>query len=253
MLRKEENGIVWLEFELFAPFPKLVHATFLRHGGVSIGPYATLDMGERDKANPYAYKENQRRILHILKTEHLASACQVHGVEVAYVDKATTLQPKCDALMTDKKELALMIRHSDCQAAIFFDPGKELLATVHCGWRGNVQNIYGKVIKAMQERWGARVEDILVGVSASLGPEKAEFIHYKEEFPESFWKFQVKPNYFDLWSIARMQLEEAGVLSEHIQIASICNYSQEQDFFSYRRDHHVTGNHATLALIRDEM
>ena len=250
MLRKEENGIVWLEFELFAPFPELIHGTFLRHGGVSTGPYATLDMGERDATNAHAWKENQRRVLQILEAEHLASAFQVHGTEIAYVDKATSKQIECDALMTDKKGLALMSKHSDCQAAIFFDPKKQLLATAHCGWRGNVQNIYSKVLKAMQERWGARAQDILVGISPSLGPEKAEFIHYKEEFPESFWQFQEKPNYFNLWSIARMQLEQAGVLPHHMQIACVCNHSHPEDFFSYRRDRHVTGNHATLALLQ---
>lgn len=249
MLRKEENGIVWLEFELFAPFPQLVHGIFLRHGGVSKGPYASLDMGDRDELDPEAWKENQRRVLEILKTEHLASSIQVHGAKVTYVDKEFSQRPECDGLMTDKSGLALMSRHADCQAAIFFDPKKQLLATVHCGWKGNVQNIYAATIKAMRERAGSSVEDILVGISPSLGPEKAEFIHYKKEFPENFWKFQIKPNYFDLWSIARMQLQQAGVLLGHIQIASICNYSHPEDFFSYRRDHHVTGNHATFAML----
>jgi hypothetical protein len=249
MIRKQMNGIVWLEFALFAPFPQLVHGTFLRHGGVSTGPAATLDLGDRDKDNPQARVENQRRVLQIMQAEHLVFPYEVHGTQIVYVDQPPPKPPQCDALMTDKKGLALMSLHCDCQAAIFFDPKKQAIATVHCGWRGNVHNIYAKALQAMQERWDVAPEDVLVGIAPSLGPEKAEFVNYQKELPESFWPFQVKPLYFDFWRIAREQLEEAGVLPHHIEIASICNYSHPEDFFSYRRDRHITGNHGTLAML----
>jgi len=250
MLRKQKNGIVWLEFELFAAFPQLVHATFLRHGGVSTGSASTLDLGGRDKENPQASLENRRRVLEVMQAKHLVFPYEVHGTQIVYVDQPLLTPPQCDALMTDKQDIALMNLHCDCQAAIFFDPKKQVIATAHCGWRGSVQNIYAKTLHALHEKWDVAPEDVRVGIAPSLGPEKAEFINYEKELPESFWSFQVKPTYFDFWRIARHQLEEAGVLPQHIEIASICNYSHPEDFFSYRRDHHITGNHGTLALLR---
>ena len=63
-----------------------------------------------------------------------------------------------------------------------------------------------------------------------MTPRNAEFKNFKQEFPEAFWKFQFQPEYFDLWAIARMQLEQCGVLSHHIEIARICTFENEKDF-----------------------
>ena len=143
-----------------------------------------------------------------------------------------------------------MIKHADCQAAIFYDPEHRAIANVHCGWRGNVQNIYRETVREMRRHFASRPENILVAISPSLGPEKAEFINFKKELPEAFLPYQVKPTYFDLWAISRMQLESEGILSHHIQIASICTYSHPEDYFSFRRDNRVTGNHGTVAVLR---
>ena len=113
-----------------------------------------------------------------------------------------------------------------------------------------MQNIYHAAVLKMCERFASKPENILVGISPSLGPDKSEFIHYRQELPETFLHYQIKSAYFDLWAIARMQLEEAGILPHHIQIASMCTYTQPADFFSYRRDNRITGNHATVASLR---
>ncbi len=115
-----------------------------------------------------------------------------------------------------------MIRHADCQATIFYDPEHNAIANVHCGWRGNVQNIYRATAFEMRKTFSSKPENILVGISPSLGPEKSEFINYRKEFPESFLPYEIKPTYFDLWAISRMQLEASGILPHHIEVASIC-------------------------------
>lgn len=252
MIRKQKEGIQWLEFELLAEIPYLVHGVFLRHGGVSEGPYESLHAGGGGKGDPQAIQENQARIKKIMNIDYLVSAHQVHGTNVVEVDYSLDEAPHCDGLMTKYADLALMIRHADCQVAIFFDPIRKVIANIHCGWKGNVKNIYRTTILHMQSKFASLPENILVGISPSLGPQKAEFIHFRQEFPESFWPYQIKPNYFDLWAIARMQLEEEGVLPHHIEIASLCTYSNPHDFFSYRRDNKVkgNGNHATCVAIR---
>ncbi|HEY2810773.1 MAG TPA: peptidoglycan editing factor PgeF [Rhabdochlamydiaceae bacterium] len=249
MIRKKEKGIQWLEFELFADVNCLTHGVFLRHGGVSNGAYASLDAGGRG-GDPQAAEENRARICHILGISDYACAYQVHGSSLVCVEEPQKEIPNCDGMMTQKEKIALLVRHADCQAALFFDPKCKAIANVHCGWRGNVQNIYAEAVLQMQKQFGSLPENILVGISPSLGPQRSEFINYAQELPESFLPYQIKPTYFDLWAIARMQLEEVGILPHHIEIASLCTYEHPEDFFSYRRDQRITGNHATVITLK---
>jgi YfiH family protein len=248
MLRKSADGIQWLEFEILAEQKGLVHGVFLRHGGVSCGPCDSLNAGGGSGDDPSSVEENRSRMLKALNLKGYVSGKQVHGKEVALVRADSKQVGDCDALITAENNLGLMIKHADCQATILYDPIHRVLANVHAGWRGNVKNVYLATVQKMAQAFGSKPEDLLVGVSPSLGPNHAEFKNFREEFPEEFWDFQVRPHYFDLWGIARHQLEQCGVLPHHIEIAGICTYANAQDYFSYRRDQ-VTGRHATLASL----
>lgn len=248
MIRKKNGEVEWLEFELLAGVPEIVHGVFLRHGGVSQGPYRSLSMGSRAGDDPSNIAENRRRVLRSLGIEQCVEGNQVHSDEVMWVKEGNGVMGPFDGLMTDQKEIGLMVKHADCQAAIFYDPVRKGIANVHAGWRGQVKNVYRKTVQKMNQSFGTKPEDLFVCISPSLGPKHAEFIHYRRELPEEFWKFQVRPMYFDLWAIARHQLQEAGVPSHQIEIAGICTYSEEKDFFSCRRDK-AYGNHATIVMI----
>lgn len=151
-----------------------------------------------------------------------------------------------------------MIRkqHGDVQwlefellASFFYDPIHRAVATVHCGWRGQVCNIYAKVIAAMKKAYGSNPADLHVAISPSLGPQHAEFVHYRVEFPEPFWQFRVGDSHFDLWALAVWQLKQAKILGSHIQVAEICTYANREDCFSYRRGKRTTGAHGTVAVL----
>lgn len=140
------------------------------------------------------------------------------------------------------------MRHADCQAALLYDPVQKAIGNVHCGWRGSILNIYEEVVMQMNALYGSQPRDILVCISPSLGPMAAEFIHFKKELPESFWKYQVKPTYFDFWEISKRQLLEVGILEKNIEIAGMCTYTNQKDFFSYRRNK-LTGHHGTCIAL----
>lgn len=249
MIRKKKNGVEWLEFEIFSEFPDLLHGVFLRHGGVSQEGCFSLNVSKRAGDNPANVNENRNRILNLLKFEKLITAKQVHQEKIAVIDATVDAVEDFDGLVTNKKNIGLTINHADCQAAIFFDPIHQVCANVHAGWRGQVKNIYRETITKMVAVFNSKPENLLVGISPSLGPENSEFINYKTELPESFYPYQIKPTYFDLWAIARMQLEEEGILPDHIQIASINTFTNPADFFSYRRsvkEGKLTGCHATV-------
>lgn len=247
MKRHTENGVGWLTFDHLSSCPRLNHGVFLRHGGVSEGPFATLNLGLTQGDDPQKVMINRQKVLNALQIKSCAQPCQKHTNHV--VEANSHAKEEADGLITNRPDLGLLILHADCQAAIIYDPIQHALANVHSGWRGSVQNIYSEAIESLKRRYGSRPEDLLVGISPSLGPEAAEFRHYKEELPEAFWTYQIKPTYFDFWEISRQQLLECGVLPHHIEIAGECTYSNPEDYFSYRRVK-VSGRHGTVAVLR---
>lgn len=236
MIRKSDGEFQWLEFELLAEQPRLTHGVILRKAGAHALPSGSA-------------KDTHRCFFERRQIHDVVCGRQVHGDEVVLVKDVAQEVGDCDALITERFDLTLMTRHADCQAAIFYDPIRHALASVHAGWRGNVKNIYRSTVQRMQQEFGSKPENLLVGISPSLGPNHAEFKHYQLEFPKEFWDFQVRPNYFDLWAIARHQLEQCGILSDHLQIAEVCTYANPKDCFSYRRDK-VKSGHVTFALLR---
>ncbi len=253
MIRRKEGKIEWLEFELLQEFPRVKHGVFLRHGGVSRGPFSSLNTGSSSKDNPADVKHNRELIRNTLQLDSLAVCFQPHASRIAFLPDATEDELLVsDGMITNRTNEGLAIRHADCQAALFYDPLTSAIAGVHAGWRGNVQNIYAAAIEKITALTGAKRENIRVCVSPSLGPDHAEFTHYRRELPEHFWPFQIRPTYFNLWEIGRYQLQEAGILPEHIQFAEICTYCNSNDFFSFRRDNRLTGGHATVIALKQQ-
>jgi polyphenol oxidase len=251
MIRIEQNNTQWLEFELLAECPEVMHGVFTRHGGCSKGHLAGLNLNPADKAgdNPENVTANLEKIKQALALSNILSGIHCHGAAIAEVTPSSFDEIIfCDGLTTQSRNIGLMIRQADCQAAIFYDPVHQALANVHCGWRGSVKNIYNQAVLCMRAAFQSRPEDMLVCISPSLGPENAEFINYRQELPESFWDFQVKANYFDFWAISEWQLQQSGILPHHIQIARIDTFANADDYFSYRRSK-PCGNHATICAL----
>lgn len=248
MQRCTNGAVSWLTFDLFEPFPHLVHGVFLRHGGVSQGAFHSLNFGLSQGDLPEHVAANVHKAKGALDITHCCTLWQHHGNTVV---QGQINQPAAgDALTTQQRDLGLLILHADCQAAIFYDPIHHAVSNVHCGWKGNVCNIYQETVAAMDALYGSRPEDLLVGISPSLGPQASEFINYKIELPQSFYPFQFKPYYFDLWQISRWQLIACGILPHHIEVAEICTYSTTEDFFSYRRVK-ASGRHGTIVALKN--
>lgn len=236
-------------FSTLRAFPELTHGTFLREGGVSAAPYDSLNAAENVGDRPENVEHNLTLIQDYLGVKRLHFGNQVHGTDIIWVTRdAPSLVGTCDALITKQRGVGLMIKHADCQATLFFDPKQQIIAAVHCGWKGNVQRIYTKVIEELINA-GSHPLDLTVCVSPSLGPDHAEFKHYEQEFPPALWPFQVKPTYFDLWAAAHRELVDCGIPEAQIEIASICTFCQKNGYFSYRRDG-VTGRNATVIALK---
>lgn len=257
MIFKEYNGVQWLTFELLADQP-IVHGCFMRHGGHSKGPLESLNLGRRVGDQPENVEANWRVVSQSLNKEvktpfeHLVSAKLCHGADVHEITSTFEEIPISDSLITNRPQCAIATTQADCQAAIFYDPIHHAMANVHCGWRGNVNNVYGATINVMAATYHTNPADLLVCISPSLGPDHAAFLNYRQELPQTFWDFQFRPYHFDLWEISRWQLKQAGVLDQHIQIAQIDTYAN-QDYFSHRyATHHDVlpcGRQATVCAL----
>jgi polyphenol oxidase len=170
----------------------------------------------------------------------------IHGTDVEYVTSGCVLT--ADGVFTQNKEIALVIDHADCQAAIFYDPIQSVVGLVHSGWRGNVLNIYAHMVEKMHRVCGSQAQDMHVYISPSLGPEHAEFVNYRDEFPEEMWRYMDSAQRMDLWQLSEHQLLEAGMLSENIFVSRVCTFDDPERFHSYRRDKTKQRNYTVAKL-----
>ena len=244
-------------FQNLSKVPGLVHGVFTRHGGVSRQPYATLNAAWNNGDAPEAVRENLLRVQRAMGVERLAASYQTHGDTIHVVDEACLAQAKVrhpvlltppgDALVTNLRGVGLLIKIADCQAIFLVDPVNEVIANIHCGWRGSVKSVPERVVAFLCDQFGTRPENLLAGVSPSLGPCCAEFRNYAEELPAPFWSFQTKSRYFDFWAITRWQLMKAGLRADRIEVANRCTVCESRDFFSYRGEKTTGRNAAVLA------
>ncbi len=249
MITKEKNGLKWLEFDLFQPFKELKHGVLTRHGGYSLSPLCSLNLNITGSKDSEEIQKNLAKVQKSLNLSDLIYAKQVHGNQVQELNQNNKTDLfECDGFITKLHHTTLLIKHADCQAALFYDPIQKVIANVHCGWKGNTLNIYQKTVQMMKDKYHCKPENILVGISPSLDPENSEFTNYKKELPKSFWKYQIKPNYFDLWAIAENQLTESGILNHHLEVAKISTYRKQKDFFSYRRNQTTERNGSFITL-----
>ncbi len=142
--------------------------------------------------------------------------------------------PSADGIVTDIPGVLLFIQVADCQPVMLYDSVNKVIANIHSGWRGSLQNIVGAGVDAMKREFGSDPALILAGIGPSLGPCCSEFLNYESEIPENFLIYRQRKNYFDFWQMTIDQLMEKGLRSENIELSRICTKCSHNSFFSYR-------------------
>ena len=246
------SGIRVYRFPGLASFPELVHGVFTRQGGVSSGPYHSLNVSRAVGDLPGHVEANRRRVQQALGLDALANASQVHGVDAMIAGGAPEPPGKtaeADILITARPGLGLLIKQADCQAVMFYDPEHRVVAHAHCGWRGQMAGILAATVSHLASHFDSRAEALHAAVGPGLGPCCAEFRNYRQELPPEVWKYQVRPNYFDLWQLSFDQLKAAGLQPGNIEVAGLCTRCRAEEFFSYRRDGTTGRQAAVIALL----
>ncbi len=246
------NSLRYLQFELLSRESSIVHGVFTRHGGVSPSPYGSLNVGLATGDASENVRINEHRITQALGFSSMAKVHQVHGDALAIVDGTLPApETQADALATARPGTGLMIKLADCQSVMLFDPVSRIVANIHNGWRGSVQNIVGKTIRRLVDESNVRSESIIAAVGPSLGPCCAEFVDYERMFPREWERYHVGCKHIDFWSLTRDQLIAAGVAPDRIEIAEICTKCGTGDFFSYRGEK-TTGRFAAVIGLRSD-
>jgi len=236
-----------------------------RQGGVSTGPYSSLNLGLHVGDVASKVEENRRRAAAALGLElaDLVFCSQSHGRGVAVVDRTdrgrgtTSLAdalPDADAVVTATPGVGLVVMVADCVPLVLYEPAAQVLACVHAGWRGTVARVVDAAIEAMTTL-GGRPDRILAGIGPAIadyqvGAEVAAAARHcfgtqVDELvqPDGTGRWR-----FDLKAANRRVLLDAGVQAENIE-ASGAATGEGSPFFSDRAAR-PCGRFAALAALR---
>jgi len=188
-----------------------------RFGGVSEGPYESLNLGIHVGDNPDDVAENRKRVASAIGAEKLIIVRQVHSSDVVDAAQAIT-ETEADGLVTAESNVVLCILVADCVPILLFDSSSNRFAAVHAGWKGLAS---GVIASALMHFDTASSVHAFVGPSISfegyqVGPEVADvFAH----IPGATASDGGDRSRLDLRLVANHQLIEAGISDENIEIS----------------------------------
>lgn len=257
MLRQNASGLPTYRFESLGG-EDLVHAVFTRLGGVSQGPFATLNVGHTVGDDESAVLENHARIYDYLdlSAERTTSPHQVHGSHVAIITARNTGRTvaNTDGLVTHLPGVALLLRFADCVPILLYDPAHHALGLVHAGWRGAAQAIARRAVETMQDAFGTRPRDLIAGLGPAIGPccyTVGDTVAAAMGYALPDWQQVLRPDgelwRFDLPGANAQQLHAAGV--RQIEQADLCTACHSDEFFSHRAEKGRTGRFAVAAYL----
>jgi len=243
------TAIDWITPDWPVPAHVRVLST-LRAGGVSAGPYASLNLAAHVGDRPAAVAANR---LLLREAAHVPAEPwwleQVHGTDVVRHEGANA-PARADAAVAFQSGRVCVVMTADCLPVVFADRRGTRVATAHAGWRGLAAGVLEATIAALGvpaaelHAWiGPAISQAAFEVGAEV---RAAFLGRLPDSDECFagntrGRFQA-----DLYGLARCVLLAAGVASVHG--GGWCTHDDAARFFSFRRDG-ITGRQATLAWL----
>ncbi len=233
-----------IEAATLAACPGIRHGFFGRQGGVSHGPFASLNVSLRNADDMAHGLENRRRVLDALGAAEtpLLIARQVHGTRCLVVDAAFDPQrpPEADALATRTAGLVLGVTTADCAPILMADPEAGVIAAAHAGWRGAKHGIIEATVQAAR-RLGASADRLIAAIGPCIARASYEVgAGFEADFlaadPQNRAFFAPGPNgraHFDLEAYCAARLAGCGVRA--IERLGIDTFADAERFFSYRR------------------
>jgi purine-nucleoside/S-methyl-5'-thioadenosine phosphorylase / adenosine deaminase len=216
-----------------------------REGGVSEGPWASLNLGRKTGDKPKRVEENRRRLGAEAGADPdaLALNYQHHSTDVLRA-RPGARDDRADGLWTDERGLPVLALAADCLpiALARADGGRPALAVLHAGWRGLLAGIAESGVSALG---GGPVAAI---VGPGIGPCCYDVgDEVSTEFSRAFGQGLTHGGRLDLWTAAEVALRRAGC--DEVERLDLCTACSPERFFSHRRDEGVTGRQGVIGLI----
>jgi len=179
----------------------------------------------------------------LLKTQLRADAVylpiQKHTDKVLVVEY--DLEPRiADAVVTNRKGLAIGVRVADCVPILLYDVRKKVAGAVHAGWRGSADGIIRKTIAVFRQKYNSAPEDIIVAIGPSIkgscyvaGHEVADAVT-RATGEGDYVSMRGENLYVDLPAANRLQALNEGIIPENIWVSNDCTHCLPDKFHSYR-------------------
>ncbi|MEO8358138.1 MAG: peptidoglycan editing factor PgeF [Chloroflexota bacterium] len=253
----QHNGLRYFKFDSM----QARHAIFTRHGGVSPGPWGSLNVGGTVGDDLARVREN--RILSFqamgCEPESIFDVWQVHSADVVCAQAPRPIDEsyrQADIILTDKHDVTLFMRFADCVPIMVSDPRNGVIGIAHAGWMGTLRDVASATINAMKKQYGSNPADIVACIGPSIGPDHYEvgadvILQVMQKFGDESDLILKSHNgkiHFNLWETNRLLLEHAGV--QNIEISGICTACNTSDWFSHRAEKGRTGRFGALISLQ---
>jgi len=197
-----------------------------RRGGVSEGPYASLNLGLWTDDAADRVQCNRERIREQAAVARFAQGRQVHGTRVVVDADAPQ---EADGQVTTARDVAAIVLAADCLPVALAGPAA--VGVVHAGWRGLAAGVVEAGVAATS------------ALAAAIGPGIGPCCYEVGDDVRAV--FGTSAPTLDLKAVARARLAAAGVHEVHD--CGLCTACDAERFFSHRRDRGLTGRQAGLA------
>lgn len=178
---------------------------------------------------------------------------QIHSNIINIVDNNYINETKGDALITNKKNTPLVVKTADCIPILLYDEKNSVIAVVHSGWKGTMNNIAIDTLNTMIEKYNSKKEDIKAYLYPSI--RKCHFeveIDVYKQFKEKIKnidKYTTKKGikyYIDLQQIVIDNLKKQKI--KEIYDSKICTYCNHGKYYSYRYNNTDKRNYLLVTI-----
>ncbi|MFL5939687.1 MAG: polyphenol oxidase family protein [Gaiellaceae bacterium] len=221
-----------------------------RTGGVSEGPYESLNLGVMTADDPERVAENRRLLAERvgIDPKRACMAWQQHGTEVRRARPEGIVTPRerapCDGWWSDEPGQGMLLLTADCVPVAIArrNGGGSALAVLHVGWRGLLDGIVDNGVAALGGG------DLAAAIGPGIGPCCYEVRpDVAEPYEREFGSEVLPEGRLDLWRATELALHRAGV--EEIERTDLCTFCHPELFFSHRRDRGLTGRQGVIAAV----
>ena len=257
--KKNIDGLSLLTFPFLDKYQLFCGFTS-RDAGYSKKPYDSLNLAYHVGDEKESVRKNRELILKRALYPgpgYIYSARQVHGDNIIYIGKGIKhsngdIQEDADGLMTDQKNMPVMVMGADCSLLVIADLKNRAVCAVHSGWKGTLDRVVLKTLKVFCGHFGSNKcnIDIFIGPGIrkccyQIGEDLAG--SFRDVFGGDGLLSKGCSQYLDLAELNRMQIREFGIPEKNIFDTRVCTGCDGR-YYSYRREG-VTGRQAAIAMV----